>query len=183
MASSFVWMLSSAMLTACALHGPAEAPLRSADQAARELIDQLGPQQTFARLGWQQNPDYQPPSTCFDYWSGPAEQVISETEINDCEAHARDLSRLFASYGTEAEALVFKSEYFWAQSDDFNINVFPQLVDAWKAAGGSEDDASFLKHPVCAEPLQEGWTGSDYFYDGREHPLCGFYKIEALEEE
>mgnify|MGYP000144406086 CR=1 FL=1 len=97
----------------------------------------------------------------------------------DCEAHAEDLSRLYASYGTPVDPLVFKSDIYWAEWADFGLQ-FPALVAAWQANGGSEDDASFLDHPVCAEPLQTGWDGSDYFYDGAEHPLCRLYKIDPV---
>ncbi|MEZ5986118.1 MAG: lysozyme inhibitor LprI family protein [Hyphomonas sp.] len=152
-----------------------------ADEAAKQLIEALGPQQTFARLGWQQNADYKPAEECFELWADKAGSDLSEDQISGCEAHAADLSRLYASYGTVADPLVFKSSYFWAESDAFNINTFPQLVAEWEASSGNEEDASFLKHPVCAGPLQEGWTGSDFFYDGSEHPLCRLYKIEVLE--
>lgn len=152
-----------------------------ADEAAKQLIEALGPQQAFARLGWQQNADYKPTEACFDLWADNSGEDLSAEQVNNCEAHAADLSRLYASYGTVVDPLAFKSTYFWDEVWNFNLQVFPQLVDAWKAAGGKEEDASFLRHPVCAEPLQEGWTGSDYLYDGSEHPLCRLYKVEALE--
>ncbi|WP_155838342.1 hypothetical protein [Hyphomonas beringensis] len=150
-----------------------------ADEAARQLIEDLGAQQTFARLGWQQNPDYKPPQHCFDYWLQEGDQALQEAEIEDCEAHASDLSRLYDSYGTDAEPIVFKSRYYWDELETFGLQ-FPQLVTEWEAKGGSEDDPSFLDHPVCAKPLQEGWEGSDYFYDGAEHPLCRLYKIDPV---
>lgn len=150
-----------------------------ADEAARQIMNELGAQQAFARLGWQQNPDYQPAEQCFDFWLGAGGQGLSDQDVSNCEAHASDLSRLYASYGTEVDPMVFKSRYFWDERDRFDL-VFPDLVEAWKAAGGSEDDPGFLDHPVCAEPLQTGWTGSDYFYDGSEHPLCRLFKLDPI---
>ena len=149
----------------------------SFDGAARALIAELRAQQTFARLGWQQNPDYKPAEACFDYWTAPGTSALDAAEKRDCDAHAEDLSRLYASYGTEAAPAVFKSTYYWAEHEKFGLE-FPGLVAAWEANGGSEDDPSFLDHPVCAGPLQSGWTGSDYFYDGAEHPLCRLFKLD-----
>jgi hypothetical protein len=148
-----------------------------ADDAARRLINELGAQQTFARLGWQQNPDYEPAEPCFDFWLGAGAPGLSDQDVSNCEAHASDLSGLYASYGTEVDPIVFKARYFWDERDRFDL-VFPGLVEAWKAAGGNEDDPSFLDHPVCAEPLQTGWAGSDCFYDGSEHPLCRLFKLD-----
>ena len=146
------------------------------DDAARQLINKLGAQQTFARLGWQQNPDYEPAEPCFDFWWGAVGPSLSDQDVSDCEAHASELARLYASYGTEVDPIVFKSRYFWDERDLFDL-IFPDLVEAWKDAGGNEDDPGFLDHPVCAEPLQTGWAGSDYFYDGSEHPLCRLFKL------
>ena len=148
-----------------------------ADDAARQLINKLGAQQTFARLGWQQNPDYEPAEPCFDFWWGAVGPSLSDQDVSDCEAHASELARLYASYGTEVDPIVFKSRYFWDERDLFDL-IFPDLVEAWKDAGGNEDDPGFLDHPVCAEPLQTGWAGSDYFYDGSEHPLCRLFKLD-----
>ena len=174
--------LAACFLAACT-SAPTPADFRQkADDAARQLIAALGPQQTFARLGWQQNADYQPAEACFDNWHGRGETALDDSQIADCEAHVDDLVRLFASYGTQVDPIVFKSDWFWAESSAYATSVFPRLVKEWERAGGSEDDASFLKHPNCAEPLQQGWTGSDYFHDGSEHGLCRLYKLEALEQ-
>lgn len=153
----------------------------NADAAAKALIDELGRQQAFARLGWQQNADYKPSADCFDHWTNENAEALSSSDVRNCETHASDLSRLYASYGTNAPPIIFKSQIFWAEVDAFNINIFPRLVDEWQSAGGSEDDKSFLEHPVCAEPLQAEWDGSEFFYDGAEHPLCRFYKMEMME--
>lgn len=151
------------------------------DAAARDLINSLGQQQTSAMLGWQVEPDYWPMQHCFDHWYGTGEISPSAEQIADCEVHVKDLSRLYASYGVDAWPVIFKSNYYWDEQDKFGL-AFPHLVEDWKAAGGTKDDESFLKHPNCAEPLQEGWTGSDFFYDGQEHPTCQSLKIEALEK-
>jgi len=150
-----------------------------ADEAARQLIEDLGAQETFAHLGWQQNPDYKPPQHCFAYWLEEGGPALQDAEVEDCDAHASDLSRLYASYGTDAEPIVFKSRYYWDELETFGRQ-FPQRVAEWEAKGGSEDDPSFLGHPVCAEPLQQGWEGSDYFHDGAEHPLCRLFKIDPV---
>lgn len=157
------------------------------DSAARDLLETYGHQETYAMLGWQANPDYEPMARCFEYWYGATNQDDNQPDpyvpdVEDCEQHVKDLSRLYASYGVEAKPAVFKSRYYWAQKKDF-YPVWLKLVETWEADGGSEDDESFLNHPVCAKPLQEGWTGSEYFYDGAEHPLCRLYKLEALEKE
>ncbi|WP_084420294.1 hypothetical protein [Henriciella litoralis] len=178
----------SALVMACCLSACGLSPVSqkasetaglTADEAARALIEELGPQQTFARLGWQQNPDYKPAEPCFEYWNTPDTSALDAAEKRDCDAHAEDLSRLYASYGTDAAPLVFKSRYYWAEHEKFDLE-FPSLVAAWQANGGSEDDPSFLDHPVCAGPLQTGWTGSDYFYDGAEHPLCRLFKLDPV---
>ncbi|GGB76400.1 hypothetical protein GCM10011503_26460 [Henriciella pelagia] len=161
-------------LSAC---GPTPAA-RNGDAAARALIGELGPQEAFARLGWQQNPDYKPPERCFELWER-ADASGEGPSLANCEGHVADLARLYASYGDEAHPAVFRSRYYWAEHEAYG-RVFPQLVADWEAAGGSEDDASWLDHPVCAEPLQEGWTGSEYFYDGAEHPLCRLYKLDPV---
>ena len=148
--------------------------------SARALIENLGSQQVFAMLGWQANPAYQPLQQCFDHWYQSA--VAAPTDIENCDGHIKDLSRLYASYGVEALPVLFKSEYYWAQRNDY-LSGWEDRVKEWVDAGGTKDDFSYLKHPNCAEPLQSGWTGSDYFYDGNESPICRFYKIEALENE
>lgn len=153
---------------------------REFDTAARALIKTLDQQQTFAMLGWQANPAYQPLDHCFDYWHQAATTKLTSTEIEDCDGHIKDLSRLYASYGVEAVPALFKSEYYWDQRNIY-LTGWESLVTAWEDAGGTEDDASYLSHPNCAVPLQKGWTGSDYFYDGAESPICKFYKIEAIE--
>ncbi len=150
------------------------------DASAQVLIEALGPQQTFARLGWQVEPDYKPAEHCFNHWHERADAQISESEITDCDLHAQDLSRLYASYGTDAPPSNFKSEYYWQAYNAYSLD-YPGLVEHWISMGGSEDDASFLDHPVCADTLQQGWAGSDYFWDGAEHPLCRLYKVEAIE--
>lgn len=142
------------------------------------MIKSLGQQQTFAMLGWQIEPDYMPMQHCFDYLHNAMELVIKD--IVNCEQHVKDLSRLYASYGVIAQPILFKSEYYWDQKSQFD-NVWPILVDKWKAAGGTKMDSSYLKHPGCVEPLQRGWTGSDYFYDGSENPICRAHKIEMIE--
>lgn len=156
----------------------AETGKSDADGAAKLLINKLGTQQTFAMLGWQVNPDYKPADHCFEYWQGT--KALPASAVRHCEQHAQDLSRLYASYSVDAPPIVFKSEYYWAQKREFD-RAWPELVKAWKADGGSQDDTSYLKHPGCAKPLQQGWTGSEYFYDGREHPICRAHKIEQLE--
>ncbi len=178
-AKSFKVRTSAALISAVCLASCVSATSFSseADSAARKLLDDLGPQQTFARLGWQQNPDYKPAEDCFDAWYGEGQSALTGSEAQDCETHAKDLARLYDSYGTVVDPIVFKSRYYWSELERFN-QVFPQLVMAWQADGGSEDDRSFLDHPVCAAPLQKDWTGSDYFYDGAEHPLCRLFKID-----
>jgi hypothetical protein len=151
---------------------------RKSGDAARALIETLGPQQTFAMLGWQANPAYQPMEHCFAHWSQAA--VAKATDIENCEGHVSDLSRLYASYGVVAAPIIFKSVYYWDRRNAY-LAGWNARVKAWEDAGGTEDDASYLKHPNCVEPLQTGWTGSDYLYDGSESPICRFYKIEALE--
>lgn len=151
-----------------------------AERAARQLLETLGPQQTFAMLGWQVNPDYMPMQHCFDYWHDVNESELQPQDIEHCEQHVKDLSRLYASYGIDVQPVAFKSKYYWDQKTQFDL-VWPELVDHWKAAGGSKEDASYLKHPGCATPLQQGWTGSDFFYDGRENPICRAHKIELIE--
>lgn len=170
-------------LAVAAEYSPAKDTQNSADGAARQLLAEIGPQEALALLGWQQNSDYQPAEEFFDYWRDESDITVSREKIDACEEHAVDLLRLYASYGTVAGPLVFKSAFFWAQSRAFTISVFPKAVEAWRSAGGSEDNASFLRHPVCATSLQQGWAGSEHFYDGNEHPLCRPYKIEALEAE
>ena len=151
--------------------------LAKADAAERQLIEDLGPQQTFLRAGWPQNQNYQPPQDCFGYWLEEGDQAPQESEVGVCAAQASGLSRFYDSHGTDAEPIIFKSRYYWAWLNSFQVE-FPRLVEAWKDIGGCQDDPSFLYHPVCAEPLQEGWEGSDYFYDGAEHPLCKLFKID-----
>lgn len=164
---------------------PGEVPSLSdfgtrADTAASQLISTLGPQQTFARLGWQQNQDYQPAGHCFEFWYRTTKTSLDAAQISDCETHANDLARLYASYNTEVDPVVFKSRLYWSAKKEF-YQKFLQLVQNWQAAGGSKENASFLKHPVCAVPLQRNWQGSDFFFSGHEHPLCRLYKLEALE--
>ncbi len=150
-----------------------------AEQAARQLIRTLGAQQTFAMLGWQQNPDYKPTQHCFLYWHDA--YTLSTQQSMDCEHHVRDLSRLYASYGVDALPIVFKSAYYWDQKARFD-QLWPGLVNDWKSTGGRKEDASYLQHPGCAKPLQQGWTGSEYFYDGSENPICRAHKLEQIEE-
>lgn len=151
-----------------------------AEHAAHQLLDSLGAQQAFAMLGWQQNPDYMPPRHCFEHWHH--DNALGPRALRDCEQHVKDLSRLYASYGVNAPAIIFKSAHYWDQKAEFDL-VWPALVEKWKAAGGRQDNASYLDHPGCAKPLQQGWTGSDFFYDGREHPICRAHKIELLESQ
>ena len=169
-------LIATLCLTACAA-SPAAADQNAADRAARDLIEQLGAQQAFAMLGWQQNADYKPAEACFEAWAAAAD--FTAPDLPDCDAHAEDLARLYASYGTEVDPAVFKSGAYWAAWEDFSL-AYPALVADWEAAGSSEEDASFLDHPVCAGPLQQGWEGSAYFYDGAEHPLCRLYKIDPV---
>ncbi|HIG22732.1 hypothetical protein [Henriciella sp.] len=171
-----ITLIAALCLTACAA-SPAAADQNAADRAARDLIERLGAQQTFAMLGWQQNADYKPAEACFEAWAAAAD--VTAPDLPDCDAHAEDLARLYASYGTEVDPVVFKSDAYWTAWEDFSL-AFPGLVADWEAAGGSEEDASFLDHPVCAAPLQRGWEGSAYFYDGAEHPLCQLYKIDPV---
>lgn len=200
-----IWVITCFLLAACG--GPAEDPSitvptedkpkihgdlatgigMSADDLkvhsesmVRNLIETFGQQQTFAMLGWQQGPDYKPMQHCFNHWHGTGELALTVKQVDDCELHVKDLSRLYASYGADAKPVLFKSYYYWEQLKKYH-SVWPGLVEAWKAAGGKKGDASYLKHPVCAEPLQKGWTGSDFFYDGQESPICSTYKIEAIE--
>lgn len=168
-------LIAAVCLTACAA-APAAADQNAADRAARNLIEQLGAQQAFAMLGWQQNGDYKPAEACFEAWE---DTDFTAPDQPDCDAHAEDLARLYASYGAVVDPVVFKSDHYWGAWEDFSL-AFPGLVADWEAAGGSEDDASFLDHPVCAAPLQQGWEGSAYFYDGAEHPLCRLYKIDPV---
>lgn len=149
-----------------------------AEYTARQLIKSLGQQQTFAMLGWQVEPDYVPMQHCFDHWHFA--KAANKNDIENCEQHVKDLSRLYASYGVDAPPVLFKSEFYWDQKNQFDL-AWPKLVDKWKTEGGSEEDISYLKHPVCAEPLQKGWTGSDFFYDGNEHPICRAHKLEQIE--
>ncbi|MGB7298406.1 MAG: hypothetical protein WBD34_03735 [Burkholderiaceae bacterium] len=150
-----------------------------AEQAACKLIRTLGAQQTFAMLGWQQNPDYKPAHHCFLYWHDA--NALNAQQTMDCEHHVKDLSRLYASYGVDAPPIVFKSAYYWDQKARFD-QLWPGLVEDWKSSGGSEEDASYLQHPGCAKPLQKGWTGSEYFYDGAENPICRAHKLEQMED-
>ncbi|RIJ23637.1 hypothetical protein D1224_05085 [Henriciella barbarensis] len=169
-----VWL--AVWLAACAT-SPTAPAASAAEKAARDLVARLGAQQAFAMLGWQQNADYKPSEACFEAWR--ATPVLTAPERPDCDAHAEDLARLYASYGQAVEPVVFKSQAYWAAWEAFSLT-YPGLVADWEAAGGSEDDASFLTHPVCAAPLQTGWDGSAYFYDGAEHPLCRLYKIDPV---
>ena len=169
-------LIAAVCLTACAA-SPAAADQSAADMAARDLIERLGAQQAFAMLGWQQNGDYKPAEACFEAWAAAAD--FTAPNLPDCDAHAEDLARLYASYGVVVDPVVFKSDAYWAAWEDFSL-AFPSLVADWEAAGGSEEDASFLAHPVCAAPLQQGWESSAYFYDGAEHPLCRLYKIDPV---
>ncbi len=200
-----IWIIFYCLLAACG--GSAEAPStpgQAADQEkiqgdlttgigmsaenlktysetmAKDLIETFGQQQTFAMLGWQQEPDYKPMQYCFDYWHGSGEEALTVKQINDCELHVKDLSRLYESYGADAKPVLFKSYYYWDQLKKYHA-IWPSLVAAWKAAGGRKEDTSYLKHPVCAEPLQKGWTGSIFFYDGLESPICRTHKVETLE--
>ena len=150
------------------------------ESVARDLIETFGRQQTFAMLGWQQEPDYKPMQRCFDYWRGSGKVALQVKQIDDCELHVKNLSRLYASYGADAKPILFKSDYYWDQLKKYH-SVWPGLVEAWKAAGGRKEGASYLKHPVCAAPLQKGWTGSIFFYDGQESPICRTHKVEAME--
>lgn len=171
-------LISAVWLAACATSPAAPAPATSAaDRAASDLIARLGPQQTFAMLGWQQNADYKPADACFEAWAAAPD--FTAPDLPDCDAHAEDLARLYASYGAVVDPVVFRSQAYWAAWEAFGL-AFPGLVADWEAAGGSEDDAGFLDHPVCAAPLQTGWEGSAYFYDGAEHPLCRLYKIDPV---
>ncbi len=130
-------------------------------------------------LGWQVNPDYKPGAQCFEHWHQG--KTLDAGQIEHCESHTRDLSRLYASYGVDAAPIVFKSDYYWEQKAEFD-QAWPELVRQWEAAGGQREDSSYLQHPGCAKPLQQGWTGSEYFYDGRENPICRAHKIEQLEK-
>ncbi|MCZ4297506.1 hypothetical protein [Henriciella marina] len=171
-----LYLITAFWLAACAT-SPAAPAASAADRAARDLIERLGAQQAFAMLGWQQNADYKPADACFEAWAAAAD--FTALGLPDCDAHAEDLARLYASYGTEVQPVVFRSQAYWAAWEDFSL-AFPGLVADWEVAGGSEEDASFLDHPVCAAPLQQGWEGSAYFYDGAEHPLCRLYKIDPV---
>ena len=75
----------------------------------KNWLGTLGPQQTFAMLGWQQNPDYKPMPHYFDYWRGTNPTVLQEEQIKNCELHVKDLSRLYASYGVEAKPRIYRS--------------------------------------------------------------------------
>ena len=122
--------------------------ISGAERAARQLIKTLGPQQTFAMLGWQQNPDYKPAQHCFVHWQDAKE--LNAQQTLDCEQHVKDLSRLYASYGVDAPPVVFKSAFYWDQKTRFD-QLWPGLVKDWKVAGGREEDASYLQHPGCAK--------------------------------
>ena len=87
-------LIAALCLIACAA-SPAAADQNAADRAARNLIEQLGAQQAFAMLGWQQNADYKPAETCFKAWAAAAD--FTAPDLPDCDAHAEDLARLYAS--------------------------------------------------------------------------------------
>lgn len=177
-------VLFCALLLACTKNtntSPISQDFRTtSENAARSFIETLGPQQSYAMLGWQVGPDYKPMQHCFDHWYDQGEIVINNQQIKDCDLHAQDLSRLYASYSVEVDPIVFKSKYYWTRKTEFD-QAWPKLVEAWKASGGTKDDASYLNHPGCVIPLQTGWTGSDYFYSGDENPICRAHKVEAIE--
>lgn len=158
----------------------ADALKARSDAMTKALINAFGEQEAFAMLGWHQAPSYKPMEHCFRYWYDVEGTKLDAEKIQSCEEHVRELSRLYASYGVDAAPVIFKSEYYWDRRFE-NALTFTKRVKEWKAAGGTKEDASYLNHPVCAKPLQTGWTGSDYFYDGRESPICATFKLEAKE--
>jgi len=121
------------LLAACAVE-PVEDFQSRSEKAAQDLIKSLGPQQTFARLGWQVEPDYKPLDHCFEHWYGAGPETLTTEQVANCELHTEDLSRLYASYGTDAPPIIFKSKYYWAELEKYHL-AYPKLVEEWEAAG------------------------------------------------
>ena len=109
-----------------------------ADAAATAFVERIGTQNVRA-ITWNWS-NGRPPEACYAQWAGAEGQgVPDQREL--CERWVEDLADLFASYGVEAEPLVFKSAWFRSFRD--NGSYYGPQYMAWE-----KGDA---RHPDCSD--------------------------------
>ena len=143
-------------LTGCGDTASNDAPLRAsepdippaerADAAARAFVERVGAQDIRAiTWNWKNG---RPPDACYAHWR--AETAANRDTRDLCQQWAEDLSALFASYGVEAEPVVFASDWFRTFRDDESYYMRQYL--SWEEGNAQHPDCSRLQSSENWDP-------------------------------